>query len=260
MEETLPRLDPQLTVLRSEAEVLYGRQVFMTERVIQLDGIALCVAEAGVGGHPLLLLHGFTGAKEDFTLWLDRLARAGWHTVVPDLRGHGGSDKPPSEDAYCFDAFVDDTLDLADALGWEHFVLLGHSMGGMVAQIVATRVPARLRGLVLMSTGHGPVEGLDPAMVEAARHLVRAKGMDVLADALADRASPLNTPSHERLLATLPGYKEFGDGKLRATSPAMYAAMASSLLSTADRINDLRGLPPSLPVLVMVGEEDRPFL
>jgi len=51
-------------------------------------------AEEGAGGRPFLLLHGFTGAKEDFADHLDRWADRGWHVVAPDLRGHGGSSAP----------------------------------------------------------------------------------------------------------------------------------------------------------------------
>ena len=67
----------------------------MIERTIDLIGhggpVSLAVAEAGAGGRSLLLLHGFTGAKEDFTEWLDPLAELGWHVVAPDQRGHGES-------------------------------------------------------------------------------------------------------------------------------------------------------------------------
>src|SRR5580704_557581 len=109
----------------------------VNERTIRVDGVELVVAESGAGGRPLLLLHGFTGAKEDFTEWLDPLAARGWHAVAPDHRGHGSSSKPASDDAYSFAILADDMLGLADALGWDRFALLGHSMGGMVAQVMA---------------------------------------------------------------------------------------------------------------------------
>src|SRR5215831_3393456 len=103
----------------------------LTERRVNLGDLELSIAEAGTGQDPLLLVHGFTGAKEDFTPWLDRLAASGWHAVAPDLRGHGASAKPAQETAYSFEIMADDMLGLADALGWDRFVLLGHSMGGM---------------------------------------------------------------------------------------------------------------------------------
>jgi pimeloyl-ACP methyl ester carboxylesterase len=232
----------------------------VVERHIDLGDIQLSIAEAGAGRRPLLLVHGFTGAKEDFTPWLERLAEVGWHPVAPDLRGHGASSKPAADAAYSFEILADDVLRLADTLGWERFVLLGHSMGGMVAQFIARKAAARLDGLILMDTSHGPLDNLDPELVEAAVSIVRTRGMDGLAEVMADREGPLETPAHRRLAAEQPGYAEFEDRKFRATSPALYAAMAPEFVMTADRLDNLRDLPESLPVLVIVGEQDRPFL
>src|SRR5688572_1906018 len=134
----------------------------MQTRRVAVRDVELEIVEAGEGGRPFLVLHGFTGAKEDFTHhegWVDRLAEQGWHVVAPDHRGHGASSKPDGEAAYTFDEFAADALALADHLGWERFALLGHSMGGMIAQYVALTAPERLAGLVLMDTSHGPLEG-----------------------------------------------------------------------------------------------------
>src|ERR1700736_2823200 len=117
--------------------------------------IELEVAESAPAdgpGRPLLLTHGFCGAKEDFTGYLELLAVLGWHTVAPDLRGHGASSAPEGQTSYSLDVFSRDLQALADALGWSTFVLLGHSMGGMVAQVLALDAPQRLAGLVLMDT------------------------------------------------------------------------------------------------------------
>jgi 3-oxoadipate enol-lactonase len=232
----------------------------MEQRTVVVGDLDLVVAESGVGGRPLLLLHGFTGAKEDFTEWLDPLAAAGWHAVAPDHRGHGESSKPESDDAYSFSILADDALALADALGWPQFTLLGHSMGGMVAQVMAIDSPQRLTGLVLMDTSPGPVQGLDPEVVATVSSIVRDRGMDGLADLLGQATSPLETPAHRRLLAERPGYAEFGDRKLRATSPHLYAAMSARFVDTPDRLDDLKGLPDTLPTLVIVGDQDRPFI
>lgn len=86
------------------------------------------------------------------------------------------------------------------------------------------------------------------------------RGIDALADLLADRDSPLDTPSNRRLRSRQPGYAEFGDLKLRSTSPELYAAMSMSMATTDDRLDELATLPMALPVLVLVGEEDRPFI
>src|SRR6476646_11502293 len=103
-------------------------------RAVRLGAVQLTIAEAGIGGRPVMLVHGFTGAKEDFTDFLEPLAERGWHAVAPDLRGHGSSDHPDDEARYSLEIMVADLLALAASLGWVTFVLLGHSMGGMVAQ------------------------------------------------------------------------------------------------------------------------------
>src|SRR5215469_2110962 len=161
------------------------------ERQVSLGDVRLSIAEAGAGPRRLLLVHGFTGAKEDFTPWLDPLAELRWHAVAPDLRGHGASSKPAEESAYSFEVLADDVLGLADSLGWDTFVLLGHSMGGMIAQFIARRAAARLAGLILMDTTHGPLVTLDPALVDGAVSIVRVQGIDALADIVADQEGPL---------------------------------------------------------------------
>jgi pimeloyl-ACP methyl ester carboxylesterase len=234
--------------------------MLLTERLVDLGDIQISIAEAGAGQNRLLMVHGFTGAKEDFTPWLDQLADLGWHAVALDLRGHGASSKPAEESSYSFELLADDVLRLADELGWDTFVLLGHSMGGMIAQFVALSAAERLAALVLMDTTHGPLDSLDPALVEAAVSIVRGQGIGTLADILAEQDGPLTTSAHKRLIAEQPGYAEFCDRKLRATSPGLYAAMAPVFSATADRLHSLRQLPATLPVLVIVGEQDQQFL
>jgi pimeloyl-ACP methyl ester carboxylesterase len=232
----------------------------VARRTVGLDGIELAVAESGVGGRPLLLLHGFCGAKEDFTEWLPALAERGWHAVAPDHRGHGESSKPDGEDAYSLASIADDTWSLVGRLGWDRFALLGHSMGGYVARLMVDRRPERITALVLMDTGHGPVETLDRETVDAAVDLVRSGGTRAIAEATAGEDAPLDTPAGRRLLAERPGYAEFCERKLLATSPGAYAALARELIEVPDRLDDLRRLSPRMPVLIVVGEQDAAFL
>lgn len=229
----------------------------MHERRITVGGVTLSVAEAGVGGRPLLLLHGFTAAKEDFTPWLDALAARGFHAVAPDLRGHGDSDKPDDEAAYSLDQFAIDALALADTLGWTRFHLLGHSMGGMVAQHLVMLAPDRVESLVLMDTGHGTVE-MDAELATWGLGLVRAEGLDALADVLVAIEGPLYTDAYQRLIDAHPEHAAYGERKLRASSGAMYAAMGTHLISDHDRLEHVASF--AMPTLVVVGEEDAAFL
>jgi 3-oxoadipate enol-lactonase len=233
---------------------------YMRSCTFEVGEIEIGVAEAGAGGRPLLLLHGFTGAKEDFTDWIDPLAEAGWHAVAPDHRGHGHSSKPDREDAYSLDILAADALALVDELAWKRFALLGHSMGGFVAERIAVSAADRLNALILMDTAHGPVIQIDPLLVESAVSVVRAGGIDALADILAGRESPLDTPAHRRLIAERPGYLQFQDYKFRSVSPHLYTALAREMITQPDGLDQLRSLPLDLPTLVIVGEQDTPFL
>ena len=229
----------------------------MVVRRIDVGPVELSVAEEGAGGAPLLLLHGFTGAKEDFVESFGALAEHGWHAVAPDHRGHGDSAQPSDEADYSLQVLADDALALADRLGWGRFVLLGHSMGGMVAQLLALAAPERLDALVLVDTGAAPV-GVNRELRDLAVEIARTSGMAALAETMAQMSSPLSSPADLRVRAERPGYVEWNDAKLRACSPSMYAALALEMLEQPDRLSRLAGL--DLPVLVMVGEQDRPFL
>ena len=224
------------------------------------DGIRLEIAEAGAGGRPFLLVHGFTGAKEDFTEWLEPLAAAGWHAVANDNRGHGASAKPDDASRYTFDALASDVLALAESLWGDDtpFVLLGHSMGGMAAQVAALRAPERLNGLVLMDTLSGPLPFVSRDEIELAIAVVEEQGIDGLAAALAEREGALDSPAHLRLMAERPGYAEFNDRKFRATAPAAYAGLLRAMFDATDRLDSLRSL--SMPTLVITGEQDRPIV
>jgi pimeloyl-ACP methyl ester carboxylesterase len=232
----------------------------MELRRVDAGDIGLEVAEAGAGGRPLLVVHGFTGAKEDFTDHVDRLADAGWHVVAPDLRGHGNSDHPSGEDAYGFEVFAADLLALADALGWDRFILLGHSMGGMVAQFAALQAPQRVRALVLMDTSSGPPEGIEREQVDAGADVVREGGMAALCDLQEAQAEndPLATPASVRLRLERPELAETGRRNSLASSPDMWLSMSRSMVAQDDRLDRLTTL--DAPVLVIVGEQDRPFV
>lgn len=230
----------------------------MRTRRIDVGDVTLEVAEAGEGGRPFLLVHGFGGAKEDFAPYLDLLAALGWHAVSPDLRGHGASDKPDDEGAYSLKTFTADLITLADALGWETFTLLGHSMGGMVVQVLALDHADRLDGLVLMDTSHGVPQDVDPAIVDLGQQVVRQGGMPLLVEVTKQVVDPISSPAHQRMVETRPGYGLWSDAKTLNAAAAMWLSMSGQLISQEDRIDQLADL--DVPVLVVVGELDRPFL
>jgi 3-oxoadipate enol-lactonase len=223
-------------------------------RPLSVGVLRLAAVEAGAGGRPLLLVHGFTGGKHDFAGHVDDLAAAGWHVVAYDQRGHGESDKPSEESDYSFDLYAGDLLAALDDLGWDRAVVLGHSMGGMVLQVAALRAPERFAGLVLMDTGPGAL-AIDRDMAEHAIALCRELGMPAFADILDSRGpGPLESEPARRVRETRPDVVERGAWSIRACSPAMYSSMIGHMLDAEDRLPALAGV--RAPTLVLVGEQD----
>jgi pimeloyl-ACP methyl ester carboxylesterase len=228
---------------------------------IDIGGLELAYAEAGRGGRPFILAHGFTGAKEDFTGWLDDLAELGWHAVAPDNRGHGESDKPLGEDAYALPLFAADALAFADAMGFDTFVLLGHSLGGMFSQLLALKDPSRVEALVLMDTHHGALKTIDPDLLELGVVTALNEGMATVADVLRDMGGendPLATEAYLEYIRAHPERAEESDRNLRVCSPFMYASCLRQIPTQEDRLERLAQL--TMPTLVIVGDQDKPFL
>jgi pimeloyl-ACP methyl ester carboxylesterase len=225
-------------------------------RITTSDGVGLAVDVQGAGPG-LVLVHGFGGAKEDFSDHVAALARE--HTVVVfDHRGHGASDKPSDRAAYSIDRLATDILEVADAFELDRFRLLGHSMGGMVARQIPLRAPERIDALVMMDTSTGPVHGFDPALMDAAAEVAFTRGKDALKELL-DLAQVLETPAYKRTLLDRPGYQEFEDRKWADLSAVMWGAMAVALAYQPD---DLAALAAAVcfPMLVIVGSQDAPFV
>ncbi len=102
------------------------------------DGTRLYFEDAGSGTPPLLFVHGWTCNHTMFAPQIEAF-RERHRVVAVDLRGHGQSDKPAQ--AYTMPAFADDLAWLCRELGIERPVVIGHSMGGVIALTLAARRP-----------------------------------------------------------------------------------------------------------------------
>ena len=111
------------------------------------------------GGTRVLALHGWLDNAASFLPLADHLS--GIELVVPDLPGHGHSVHIGPGAEYTSGVAVNAVLDLADALGWDEFCLLGHSMGAGIASLLAASSPRRVRRLVAIEALGGLSETVD---------------------------------------------------------------------------------------------------
>lgn len=114
----------------------------------QTGELALFYTVSGRGGPALILIHGAGGNHLHWPAALRRLPGATVYAI--DLPGHGRSEGPGRER---IEDYAADVLRFMDAVGVARGVLVGHSMGGAIAQMTALLAPERVAGLVLVGTG-----------------------------------------------------------------------------------------------------------
>ena len=180
----------------------------------------------------------------DLRIWDEMAARYadGFRIVRYDLRGHGLSDAPPAP--YSIADHVGDLAALLDAHEIHGAIVVGLSVGGMIAQALAAQRPDLVRMLVLCDTAH---KIGTPEMWNARIEAVRAGGLASIADAVLERW--FSTEFRRSRPADLAGYRSM----LTRTPAEGYIGTCMSLrdadlTATASRLTQ--------PTLCLVGEED----
>jgi len=100
-------------------------------------------------GPAVVFLHYWGGSSRTWHK-VTTILSSSLHTIAVDLRGWGDSIGPQREDAYSIQLFADDVHALLTQLGLSKYFLVGHSMGGKIAQLVASKQPKGLQGLILL--------------------------------------------------------------------------------------------------------------
>jgi pimeloyl-ACP methyl ester carboxylesterase len=236
----------------------------------KLRGVELAYVREGVGGYPLVLLHGWPETKRIWWRNIEPLAEAGFEVIAPDLRGYGDSGLDPEGHYDAATQARDIEALLREELGHERCVACGGDFGGVVAQDLSLRFEGFVERLVLFNT-IPPVLPESPAEVSrevrmAADYFVR-QGTD--ADGL---ATELDTPEKRRRYVAemygprfwaAPGAFEqedvdfmtepFADADTFRASLAIYEyAMRTREWAEAPRMRE----PNPTPALILYGPED----
>jgi pimeloyl-ACP methyl ester carboxylesterase len=219
-----------------------------------VNGIDINYRETGEG-FPIVFVHGYTGNSRNWALTVPAL-REEFRTISVDLRGHGLSGRPESEDEYSLEVMASDLYGLLRALDIEECVLVGHSMGGMVSQVLVLEHPEVVRALVLVDTAAEVPRGLlyDERRQQRAHlvDVVREKGMEA-----AFEEQMKITPVHPALAAN-PRYIEIWREQFLMTAPQAYVGGANAMSSRRSLLGELGVI--SVPTMVICGEKDEPFL
>ena len=129
-------------------------------RAIDIGPVTISLAEGPRSGRPLLVLHGGSARWQSYQVLIERLALR-WHVLAPDLRGHGASSWTPG--AYRLWDYAADMIALLEQEVGQPAVLVGHSLGGEVAIIVAAERPDLARAVIAIDA---------PTSVEETRRMV----------------------------------------------------------------------------------------
>jgi len=136
--------------------------------IIQGEPLATVLFSGDVTRGDVILIHGFTGSKEDFTEIAELIAEHGYRVLSFDNRGQFESSHSERSDAYTMDSFARDAVELAAHFKMERPHVLGHSFGGLVAQEAVMQNPGLWKSLTLMCSGPGgrPWRTMEPALEE----------------------------------------------------------------------------------------------
>ncbi|MBB4914158.1 alpha/beta fold hydrolase [Streptosporangium saharense] len=208
---------------------------------LDVNGIGLDVQVEGEG-QAVLLVHGYPDTHACWRYQVAALNAAGYRTIAPDLRGFGGSDKPPGLEPYEPQRFVGDLLGVLDALGVERAHVVGHDWGSALAQFLTMFAPDRVASLTCLSVGH-------PAALAAAGWRQREKSWYMLLfqfEGVAERW--LSQDDFRNARQMLAGHPDAAEVVERMRDPAALTS-GLAIYRTGVPPESLVAPPPELPPL-----------
>ncbi|MFI6209500.1 alpha/beta fold hydrolase [Streptomyces sp. NPDC051041] len=197
-----------------------------------------------------LLLPGFTGSKEDFTLLHEPLAARGYRVVAVDGRGQFESDGPEDdESAYAQPELARDVLAQAEALGTPVH-LVGHSLGGQIARAAVLLDHSPFVSLTLMASGPAQISVSQQQRVKLLRDALAVMTMAQVWTAI----QVMGPPEEVGGPARGPGDQDQLRRRWLGTKPAQLLATGRQLCTEPDRVAELAAVP--LPFHVLSGVRD----
>ena len=216
----------------------------------RLDGSRIFYEVTGAAGPEVVLIQGL-GLSSRF--WFDmpqRLEKDGYRVLALDNRGVGRTEAPAGRLAYKMAEMADDVAHAMEAAGFSSAYVVGISMGGMIAQHVALRHAAKVKGLVLLATTAGFPHAHLPALREVPRLV--SIGVAQQRDPVTALARILVPRRHQSRAKEL-----FADWpaalKHEGVRPRAFLGQLASVAthSTGFRLREIR-----CPAVVVTGDED----
>ncbi|GAC1043977.1 alpha/beta fold hydrolase [Rhizobium sp. No.120] len=221
---------------------------------IKIRGANLNVVEESGDGTTLVFLHYWGGTSRTY-LPVMRLLAGDFRSIAFDQRGWGRSSK---EGDFSLSSYASDTLALMQGLGLKSYILVGHSMGGKVAQLIASEQPEGLLGLALLAPAPAsalPVSEAQRQMmfdsyqsregIEAALSILSRRQLDeelrkqVIEDTLSGTAEAKATWVHEGMVA------DISSSTRRISVPTTVIVGSDDIVETVGRLR--QEVPKTIP-------------
>jgi len=232
----------QVAESANDHSVVSKQREFVVKTIRLYDKMNLQYVEQGdANGTPVIFLHGITDSWHSFESVLDNLPQ-NIHAFAISQRGHGDSDRPA--DGYHPKDFANDVAEFIRQKNLGKAIVVGHSMGGVVAQQFVLDHPGLAKGIVIIDSD--PTFKDNPGMPEFAEEVMKLEGaisykfMDDFQKATLSR--PIDSAWYETLVVE--GTKV----------PARVFQAAMTGIINADYRNDLKNI--TAPVLIFWGDKD----
>lgn len=204
-----------------------------------INNINLFAKDEGSGEPVLIFLHFWGGSSATWS-GVTAILKNEFRCISYDHRGWGKSDKP--ESGYSIRELANDTLNLISELNLQDYILVGHSMGGKIAQYIAAQKPAGLKKLILVAPSPAVSTVLPPEMLDGMRNAYKSlEGINGTIDNVF-KAGDISLELREQLIASIQSHNN--QSLLGWTN----IALPENVSEGVDKI--------SVPTLIIAGEND----